>query len=265
MTARASTRYSRANALLFERLYGEGYQGPSDRRLFDGLCDLMEVDRSDVVLDAGCGLGGDAFRLGAARGAAVIGADVSADLVRVCQERQAKAADLDLVRFVESDVTKPVLPPGSATVVWSRDCLFLLTGPQKTEALAAFHGQLTPGGRLLLTDYTAGHRPTAAFLTRMGEWDHHLWDDATYARAVAAAGFVDIHVQDRTADLERCMLAGRDDLLRHRDRWCRELGSEQWQRLLDRWERKVQSCSSGEIRWTLVRAARAPDGEVNRG
>jgi len=99
-----------------------------------------------VVLDLGCGPGHTTAMLAAAfPGADVIGIDASDAFVA-----EATAAAVARCRFQVADVTRMPLPAAPADVVYARFLVVHL--PDPAAAVAAWLGQLHPGGLLVVEE-----------------------------------------------------------------------------------------------------------------
>ncbi len=108
-----------------------------------------KLQPGDVLLDVGCGDGLIGFgALGTLRpDVRVVFSDVSAALVRRCQERSAEMGLADRCSFVEARAENLVgVDDASVDVVTTRSVLIYVN--QKHQALAEFFRVLRPGGRL---------------------------------------------------------------------------------------------------------------------
>ncbi|MGW5400100.1 methyltransferase domain-containing protein [Streptomyces sp. NPDC003952] len=250
-------RYSRAVALRHERLYGHGYQGPSSEETFNDLTGRLRLRADLRVLDAGSGLGGDAFRLAAQYGVSVLGLDSSAELTGVCLER-AEESGIPGVAFATGDVRDSDLLTGeSFDIVWSRDCVAFVPLVDKPALWRRLHGVLRPGGQVMVTDYCLGPRGGSPEHTaRMAAWDHYMISPAAYQTMLTEAGFTEVEMEDLSGHLKANMLDGHTRLLSERERFLEEMGEAEYERLLSRWERKIGSCDTGEIVWTVLTARR---------
>ncbi len=116
--------------------------GPTSLAL---LGDLPAVPRR-VVLDLGCGPGHTTAMLAAAfTGADVVGIDSSDAFIS-----EATAAAPPRCRFRVADVTRIPLPDAPADVIYARFLVVHLQDP--LAAMAAWAGQLTPGGVLVVEE-----------------------------------------------------------------------------------------------------------------
>lgn len=126
-----------------------------------------------VVLDFGCGLGGDAIamvRLGAAR---VIGVDIRPEILEIARRNAAVAGVADRCTFTtQSD--EPV------DVATSIDAFEHFENPG--EMLRLIHHSLRPGGRLLFSFGPTWHHPLGGHLFSVFPWAHLLFSEAALLR-----------------------------------------------------------------------------------
>lgn len=139
--------------LLHDRFGGDEYLRDHAMRFLapirDRVLDSAALRHDDVVLDVGSGDGligfGALDRLGP-RGRVVF-ADVSRELLDVCERIAADRGDLKRCRFVHADASElAALGDNSVDVVTTRSVLCYVT--DKDRALGAFARVLCPGGRV---------------------------------------------------------------------------------------------------------------------
>ncbi|WP_220093396.1 methyltransferase domain-containing protein [Actinacidiphila glaucinigra] len=244
-------------ALRHERLYGHGYQGPSSEETFNDLTGRLRLRADFRVLDVGSGLGGDAFRLAVQYGVSVLGLDSSAELTDVCLERIEESGTLG-VTFATGDVRdSDLLTDDSFDIVWSRDCVVFVPLADKLALWRRLHRVLRPGGQVMVTDYCLGPRGGSSEHTaRMAAWDHYMISPAAYQTMLTDVGFTEVKMEDLSSQLKANMLEGHTRLLSERACFLEEMGKAEYERLLSRWERKINSCDTGEIVWTVLTARR---------
>jgi phosphoethanolamine N-methyltransferase len=250
-------RYSRRVALQHERLYGHGYQGPGQEAVFAELAARLELTPGLRLIDIGSGLGGDSFRLAERYGLSVLGLDASADMTAVCVERAAESGAGN-VGFVTGDLrSAQVLAPGAFDVIWTRDCGAFVPPAEKLPAWQRLHAALRRDGQVLITDYCLGPQGASPdFAAKMAAWDQHMITPDAYRRMLGAAGFVDLVVEDRSGHLMESMVDGRQRMLAERDAFLQDMSEQEYDGLLERWDRKIGYCDRGELVWTVLTARR---------
>jgi ubiquinone/menaquinone biosynthesis methyltransferase len=127
-----------------------------DRRWKRRLVSMARVEAGTAVLDAACGTGDIAFEA-AARGARVVGLDVTPGMLRLARQRpEAPGAR---VSFVTGDMIALPFPDASFAVVTTG--YGLRNVPDLPAALAEIRRVLVPGGCLLSLDFNRPGNPLA--------------------------------------------------------------------------------------------------------
>lgn len=115
------------------------------------LMELSNIQDSDRILDAGCGVGGSAVFLSRRKNVLVTGISLSEKQVTYAK-RSVREMMLDRkVAFHVMDYGKTPFISGSFDVVWA--CESLSSAPDKTLPVREFHRLLKRGGRLVLSDF----------------------------------------------------------------------------------------------------------------
>jgi SAM-dependent methyltransferase len=114
---------------------------PLGQRAIDGLA----PEKSDVIVDIGCGAGQTVLQLAERVGpeGQVIGVDIAPILLERARER---ASGLRQTRFIECDASQLRLPNNSIDGVFSRFGVMRFSDP--VAAFRNFHGFIKPSGRL---------------------------------------------------------------------------------------------------------------------
>jgi 2-polyprenyl-3-methyl-5-hydroxy-6-metoxy-1,4-benzoquinol methylase len=207
-----------AGAENFKRFEQEGWSRPGKAALYAGnfarltepfigvILDQAGIERGARVLDFGCGPGNLAAEV-ARRGAVVVGADASPDMVALAARHHPD------IQFRIADAEEPDFEAGSFDVVLAHFLLHSLARPRR--ALAALAKLLRPGGRLATSHWIFAPRPfltpQAAFLGAVADLEVHpvhpipegpdlaAFDDpAGFAALLTAAGFADVSSEEVT-------------------------------------------------------------------
>jgi SAM-dependent methyltransferase len=113
--------------------------------------DLLELNRSDHVLDVGCGSGGPAMFLARQRGCRVTGVDVNQAGIQAGLNLARQAGLEGQVDFRRADVREPLpLPDQAFDAVVCMDAICHM--PDRARLFGEWHRVLRAGGRLLYTD-----------------------------------------------------------------------------------------------------------------
>lgn len=193
--------YSQSLIALLEALWGEGHLSPGGAEEVGRVLEGVDL-AGKTVLDLGCGTGGNttllAERYGAGR---VVGVDIEASLVARAAER---AMTRGLGHRVEFRRVEPgPLPFGLASfdVVFSKDAIIHVA--DKEALFRDLHRVLRPGGWLLASDWLIAHdgepSPAMRHYLAMEGLGFAMASPARYARALAAAGFLDIRLANRNS------------------------------------------------------------------
>ena len=193
-----------------------GWWGPGIRTHAQSLVAMNQlmgeaarVRPGDVVLDAGCGVGGTAMWLAEERGASVVGITPVAGQV----ERARRYADErglgERARFEEGDFRDVPLPDASVDVVWFQESLVHTAEKERVFREAA--RVLRPGGRLVVAEYLRVGRPLEPRQEHLLDVWCRGWamgDLASGFELVAAAeraGLAGVGLRDLTAEMRRSL------------------------------------------------------------
>ncbi len=114
------------------------------------LASLGQIEENDVVLDAGCGVGGSAIFLAKNIGCQVTGITLSDRQVRTATHFSEKNEVSHLAKFERMDYTQTRFPDHHFDVVWAVESM--QTATDKSRFLKEMRRVLKPGGRLLIAD-----------------------------------------------------------------------------------------------------------------
>jgi ubiquinone/menaquinone biosynthesis C-methylase UbiE len=153
-----------------------------------GIRRAVPLRRSMVALEYGAGTGLLSFCLRNALGPITL-ADSSAGM-RAVAERKIAAVKARQMRVVDLDVMRDAVPTDRYDIVFSMMTLHHVRDVAR--GLAAFHELLNPGGYLCIADLDAEdgsfHGPDVDV--------HHGFERGALRKALAAAGFVDVAIDD---------------------------------------------------------------------
>jgi ubiquinone/menaquinone biosynthesis C-methylase UbiE len=153
-----------------------------------GIRRAVSLSRSMAALEYGAGTGLLAFCLRDSLGPITL-ADSSAGMRAVAEQKIAAAND-EHMRVVDLDVMRDPVPTERYDLVFSMMTLHHVTDVAR--GLAAFFEMLNRGGHLCIADLDAEdgsfHGPDVDV--------HHGFDRTTLRKALVAAGFVEVTIED---------------------------------------------------------------------
>jgi tocopherol O-methyltransferase len=161
------------------------------------MADEVGVRPGDRVLDAGCGVGGTAVWLAAARGARVVGVNiVPSQLARAA--RRAALRRRRTTEFVEANLMDTGLAPASFDVAWLQESSCHV--PDKVAMLGEMRRLLQPAGRMAIADFLVvpGVEEREDFRTWVSSWGLALASEDAWREFLARTGFTNVRVQDVT-------------------------------------------------------------------
>jgi SAM-dependent methyltransferase len=163
------------------------------------LAELAAVTGGDLVLDAGCGMGGPARYLAKTYGCTVHGLDMTLPYLETADLLTELTGLGDKVHLERGDVTDIRFDDGTFDVAWTQHAAQSI--PDKERFFAELHRVLKPGGRLVVHDLYRGAGSPVHFPAFWGQDDSisFLVGDAEMRELLEAAGFTVEHWEDTTA------------------------------------------------------------------
>lgn len=149
---------------------------------------IADVDKTDHVIDIGCGPG-TAARVAASAGAGVTGVDPSAPMLRLARLLSRVGGKSGDVQWLRAGAEHVPMRISSGTVCWSLSSVHHWLDLDK--AIFEVDRILRPGGRFVALEHRTKPGSTG--------WASHGWtpDQAEhFADLLSHAGFVDVHATD---------------------------------------------------------------------
>lgn len=249
-------QYSRNSILRYEKIFGENYISTGGAETTENLFFRLKgwLKPGVRALDVGSGIGGAAFDLVKQHDAKVVGIDLAEEMVAVAHDRAQAAGMADKVRFILGDVLKTDFPE-KFDLIWSRDAFMHI--PDKAQLFGKLFSLLAPGGRLIITDYARGKNPgSPAFEEYIKNTGYSVLEPAEYGKALEAAGFVDVIVDDATATFADILERESARLRDRREEFLADFSEKDLNYLVDRWKMKEDFCANGDMKWGIYLASK---------
>ena len=244
-----ANRYSRRSIMRSEHMYGEGFQSPGGLEAVEAYCQKLHMWEGMHILEIGSGLGGASFYFTRTYGASVTGLDVSREMVDISTERM-KRYKLANISFRQGDIRTAQLEQDAFDLAWTRDCILYIA--EKSLVWKNVHASLKPGGQLFITDFCKGGGPLSeAFISYLMRCQYHLQNLDSYRTALETAGFQDIRVEDNTRTFIDFLRDEQESLHKNREGFLREFNENDFDYLMNRWDRKIRFCEQGDLKWAL--------------
>jgi len=210
----------------------------------DRLAELCRIDEDTVVLDVGCGTGGNSCYLAEKYGCRVVGIDIAEQMIRYAQKRAEDLRLTDHVSFQVGDAYGLEFPEGGFDAVLT---VFTSQFLEPSRAFPEFHRVLRQGGYLGINEmYRADQVPPEAVervdygeqvFRELTDLPFTLRSPSVWSEAFTAAGFTDTVVEEYSNYM------GQAESLS----MIEEIGG--WGRFLSiLWEMLVLAVRSGKIR-----------------
>ncbi len=175
--------------------------GPALKSMTEAIVAPAGIRSGEMVVDAGCGVGGAALDVARAYGARVLGMTISPRQVALARERAARAGLADQARFVVADCSRELpLDDGSVDVLISIEAACHL--PDKERFVRECWRVLRPGGRLVGSDWMRTARATTSTAQRALTAVEQAWhlggllSGSRWFDLLSGAGFARVEFED---------------------------------------------------------------------
>ena len=242
-------QYTENGILRYEKIFGEGFISTGGFETTQEFVDSLTLKSGHKVLDVGCGIGGSAAYMSNEYGAEVLGVDLSTNMIDIAIERYG---DMPGVDFQVVDIMDVDYPENSFDVIYSRDTILHIA--EKKELFKKFNKWLTPGGKLMISDYCRGDQEhSKEFTSYVADRDYQLVTLNEYGSLIEKAGFSNVGVSDRSSQFRNVLereLVG----LRTMESSDDSIDLEDSEYLIQGWEQKIIRSEAGDHKWGLFTA-----------
>lgn len=165
-----------------------------------------EIQSTDLVLDAGCGVGGAALFVHDKTGASVTGLTLSQKQLQTARNAAQQKGIQDQVQFEIMDFTQTTFPDESFDVIWA--CESVCHVPDKRDFIQESFRLLKKGGRLVLFDFFQAKENQSDPNNWMHKWAQTWAVDRfasieTFSSQLKSADFSHVETHDYTQQIER--------------------------------------------------------------
>ena len=208
--------YYRGSAWAFEKLWGPdmhyGYwekgvknQRQASRRMNEKTIEKINITKDDYVLDAGCGIGGNAVWLAQTFGCKVVGVTITPEQVETAKRRAVDAGVENLCEFILMDYMDLQFPDETFSVVMGLESICYAN--PKSEFIKGVFRVLKKGGRFAMADGFASKEEYHGNEKRlMGRWMdgwklNNLDTPKQWLKYAADAGFSSYNYENITKNV----------------------------------------------------------------
>ena len=190
-----------------------GYWDASTKNFHEALLNINKIlsqkagiSKDDIVLDAGCGIGGSSIWLAKNIGCKVTGISLSQKQVNTANALAQREGVEHLAKFFVKDFTDTGFADAGFTVIWAIESV--CHAPDKAAFLKEAYRLLTKGGRLILADFFKQENLNAIDADQIQQWAHGwaVHDFATreeFEIQIQQAGFNSPQTEDVSESIKR--------------------------------------------------------------
>jgi len=248
-------QYSTNGVLRYEKIFGPGFVSTGGLDTTKEFVESLNLKSDQVVLDVGCGIGGGDIYMAKTYGCAVVGVDLSTNMVSIAYERLMGITASNLkVSFEIGDIMHHEFEPNSFDVIYSRDTILHIT--DKMTLFSRLYNWLKPGGQLFISDYTCAPKNewSKEYEEYVSQRRYTLLTVQEYGKLLESVGFKDVDAQDATKKFVECLNMELARIEVNKDDFVRAFSHDDYEHLIEGWHGKLERCAKGDQRWGVFRA-----------
>jgi phosphoethanolamine N-methyltransferase len=247
-----SAQYTSRSVHRYEKIFGEDFVSTGGLESTKAICATLSLTPGQSVLDVGSGLGGSAFYMAKNFGVNITGVDILPSMVSEASAR-ADERGVDSVSFINADILEIELPEKSYDLAYSRDALMYIE--DKIALFTKIRSLLKPGAALCVTDYGRGPDPLPGdFIEYEKDAGYFLLQPEAYGKVLETVGFTNVEALDKTDEFVAILRSEIDKVNGLSDDPETGIDPEDRAYLVDRWQKKIEWCNAGHMRWVHLRA-----------
>jgi cyclopropane fatty-acyl-phospholipid synthase-like methyltransferase len=190
-----------------------GYWDASTKNFHEALLNInkilsqkIKINKDDIVLDAGCGIGGSSVWLATNIGCNVTGISLSNKQVNTANDRAVKNGVENFATFYQKDFTDTDFENESFSVAWAIESV--CHAQDKSQFINETFRLLNKGGRLVLADFFKKENLQGKDAEQIQLWaDGWAVPDFStveqFEKQLKQAGFINIKIEDASQNIWR--------------------------------------------------------------
>ena len=180
-----TNRYSEAEILKSEKLYGYGYQSPCNFDLVDNIINNTTfLNKPKNILEIGCGLGGNCIELQKKLNCNVTGIDICEPMINICKKRNTSS---DINYEIDDYINYNTYI--TFDLILCRDVLMYVKNEHILDHLKKCKSELNKDGIFILIDYCIGKYNSSNFQKYCKKRNWNLMSIPDYEKNLKEAGF----------------------------------------------------------------------------
>lgn len=242
-------QYTQTAVRRYEWVFGETFLSSGGLPTAKEIIEKMGIKDGDRILDVGCGVGGHDFYMAENYDVKILAVDLSVNMMSVALEHFSKRPHLTKkIQFEVVDATTAEHEEGSFDIIYSRDTLLHIE--DKKSLFKKFYRWLSPGGKLVFTDYCRGDQEhSEEFKNYVADRGYYLFTVEQYGQLMRDTGFVNVRPENYSKRFLELLQYELHKLNSGREDFLKEFSVEDYTYLKNGWEAKIKRVGDGDQVW----------------